>query len=59
MSDEADSASEQTGSGDGTPSLGWNAYAERINGRFAMVGFAALLILEWVTRQDFWTWIGL
>lgn len=40
------------------PSFGWNAYAERINGRFAMVGFVALLILEFITRQDFFTWLG-
>jgi hypothetical protein len=31
---------------DEAPSFGWNAYAERINGRFAMVGFIALLVLE-------------
>lgn len=41
------------------PAFGWNAYAERLNGRFAMVGFAALLITQLITRQDFWTWIGL
>lgn len=41
------------------PSFGWTAYAERINGRFAMVGFAALLVTEWLTQQDFFTWIGL
>ena len=41
------------------PSFGWNHYAERINGRFAMVGFLALLALELWTRQDFFTWIGL
>ncbi|MEM6251741.1 MAG: chlorophyll a/b-binding protein [Cyanobacteria bacterium P01_D01_bin.156] len=41
------------------PSFGWNVYAERINGRFAMVGFLALLILELFTRQDFFTWLGL
>ncbi|NEQ46843.1 MAG: chlorophyll A-B-binding protein [Leptolyngbya sp. SIOISBB] len=40
------------------PSFGWNAYAERINGRFAMVGFVALLVLELITRQDFFTWLG-
>jgi hypothetical protein len=40
------------------PSFGWNAYAERINGRFAMVGFIALLVLELFTRQDFFTWLG-
>lgn len=40
-------------------SFGWNAYAERINGRFAMIGFVALLILEFFTHQDFFTWLGL
>ena len=39
-------------------SFGWNSYAERINGRFAMVGFVALLLLEFFTHQDFFTWIG-
>jgi hypothetical protein len=42
-----------------TPSFGWNRYAERINGRFAMIGFVALLIQELVTRKDFFTWLGL
>lgn len=41
------------------PSLGWNVYAEKVNGRFAMIGFFALLILEFFTHQDFFTWIGL
>ncbi|NJK72894.1 MAG: high light inducible protein [Microcoleus sp. SU_5_6] len=41
------------------PAFGWNAYAEKINGRFAMVGFVALLLLEFFTRQDFFTWLGL
>ena len=41
------------------PSLGWTSYSERINGRFAMIGFIALLILEWFTHQDFFTWVGL
>jgi len=41
------------------PAFGWTAYAEQINGRFAMIGFIALLVVELVTRQDFFTWIGL
>ncbi len=41
------------------PAFGWTAYAELINGRFAMVGFVALLILELFTHQDFFTWLGL
>jgi len=46
------------GATEDTPSFGWNAYAERINGRFAMIGFVALLLLEVITRQDFLTWLG-
>jgi Chlorophyll A-B binding protein len=41
------------------PAFGWTAYAEKINGRFAMVGFIALLLLEFFTHQDFFTWLGL
>ena len=41
------------------PATGWTAYAERINGRFAMLGFVALLLLEWFTHLDFFTWVGL
>ncbi|NJR69560.1 MAG: hypothetical protein HC771_13530 [Synechococcales cyanobacterium CRU_2_2] len=58
---ETDSTPETTAPGaiaTPDPAFGWNAYAERTNGRFAMVGFVALLLLESVTRQDFWTWIG-
>jgi hypothetical protein len=41
------------------PAFGWTAYAERINGRFAMIGFVALLLLELFTHQDLFTWLGL
>jgi hypothetical protein len=41
------------------PTFGWSSYAEIINGRFAMIGFVSLLLLELFTRQDFFTWIGL
>lgn len=41
------------------PAFGWTPYAELINGRFAMIGFMALLIVELLTHQDFFTWIGL
>lgn len=42
-----------------TPAFGWTRYAERINGRFAMVGFVALLLLELITGQTFFSWLGL
>ncbi|MBD2743341.1 chlorophyll a/b-binding protein [Coleofasciculus sp. FACHB-1120] len=41
------------------PAFGWTLYAEQINGRFAMIGFVALLVLEFFTHQDFFTWLGL
>ncbi|MBD2020592.1 chlorophyll A-B binding protein [Leptolyngbya sp. FACHB-36] len=41
------------------PAFGWTAYAEQINGRFAMLGFVALLLLETFTGQDLITWLGL
>ncbi|MGL5509745.1 MAG: chlorophyll a/b-binding protein [Microcoleaceae cyanobacterium] len=41
------------------PAMGWTAYAEKINGRFAMIGFILLILIEIFTRQDFFTWLGL
>jgi hypothetical protein len=41
------------------PAFGWTQYAEQINGRFAMVGFVCLLLLEFLTGQDLLTWLGI
>jgi len=41
------------------PAFGWTTYAEQINGRFAMLGIITLLLLEFFTRQDLITWLGL
>ncbi|MGF1571070.1 MAG: hypothetical protein ACFCVD_23835 [Nodosilinea sp.] len=38
---------------------GFNDYAERLNGRAAMVGFTAVVIIEFLTGQAFLTWAGL
>lgn len=58
-SDQIASDASQSSASTDVPGFGWTIYAERINGRFAMVGFLALLLLEFFTRQDFFTWIGL
>ncbi|MCP9927289.1 chlorophyll a/b-binding protein [Cyanobium sp. CH-040] len=41
------------------PAFGWSAYAERVNGRFAMVGFAAVLVIEALSGETFLRWAGL
>lgn len=45
-------------SGD-VPAFGWSAYAERTNGRFAMVGFVAVLLIEALSGDTFLHWAGL
>ena len=41
------------------PAFGWSAYAARVNGRFAMVGFAAVLVIEAISGDTFLHWAGL
>tara|TARA_B100000700_G_C14878776_1_gene777015 strand:+ start:297 stop:533 length:237 start_codon:yes stop_codon:yes gene_type:complete len=41
------------------PSFGWSAYAERINGRFAMLGFIAVLLIELLSNESFLNWSGI
>ncbi len=41
------------------PAFGWSGYAERVNGRFAMVGFVAVLLVEFTSGQTFLHWAGL
>ncbi len=40
------------------PSFGWSGYAERVNGRFAMVGLVAVLLIEALSRETFLHWAG-
>jgi hypothetical protein len=39
--------------------FGFNRFAEQLNGRAAMIGFSALLIIEYVTGQNPLAWMGL
>ncbi len=41
------------------PAFGWSAYAERVNGRFAMLGFLAVLVIEAISHDTFLHWAGL
>jgi hypothetical protein len=39
--------------------FGFNRFAEQLNGRAAMIGFAALLLIELITAQNPLSWMGL
>ena len=41
------------------PKFGFNEYAERLNGRAAMIGFMLVVIIECVTGQGVLAWLGL
>ena len=41
------------------PEFGWSGYAERINGRFAMIGLMAVLIVEALSKISFLEWAGI
>jgi len=41
------------------PAFGWSGYAERVNGRFAMLGFVAVLLIEALSGETFLRWAGL
>jgi hypothetical protein len=41
------------------PKFGFSHYAERLNGRAAMVGVVAVLAIEYVTGQGILSWLGI
>ena len=41
------------------PAFGWSSYAERVNGRFAMIGFVAVVLVELLSGDTFLSWAGL
>ena len=41
------------------PEFGWSGYAERINGRFAMIGLMAVLLIEALSKISFLEWSGI
>jgi hypothetical protein len=53
----ADASATSATTGD-APAFGWSAYAERVNGRFAMVGFVAILLVEAISGSTFLHWAG-
>ena len=41
------------------PDFGWSSYAERMNGRFAMIGLMAVLFIEAISKISFLEWAGI
>ena len=41
------------------PKFGFNDYAERLNGRAAMIGVLLMVIIEYVTGKGVLSWLGL
>ena len=60
--EETDSEIQNLGSSATTndiPEFGWSGYAERINGRFAMIGLIAVLLIEALSNTSFLEWAGI
>ncbi len=41
------------------PKFGFNDYAERLNGRAAMIGLTLTIVIEYFTGQGLLSWLGL
>ena len=39
--------------------FGWGQYSEITNGRFAMIGFTAIILIEMISRKSFLDWSGI
>ena len=39
--------------------FGWSSYSEITNGRFAMIGFLAIIMIELFSKQSFLKWAGI
>ena len=39
--------------------FGWSSYSEITNGRFAMIGFVAVILIELFSQQSFLKWAGI
>ena len=39
--------------------FGWSRYSETTNGRFAMIGFLAIILIELLSQESFLKWAGI
>ena len=50
---------EQTIESEDTYKFGWSNYSEITNGRFAMLGFLAIILIELISQKSFLNWAGI
>jgi hypothetical protein len=58
-SEKANHTSNSSATTTDVPAFGWSSYAERVNGRFAMIGFMAVVLVELLSGDTFLSWAGL
>ena len=39
--------------------FGWSSYSEKTNGRFAMIGFLSIILIDLFSKQSFLKWAGI
>ena len=56
---EEDKIDEQSVETEDKYKFGWSAYSEITNGRFAMLGFLAIILIELISHKSFFKWTGI
>ncbi len=50
---------EQSIENDDKYKFGWSNYSEITNGRFAMLGFVVIILIELISQKSFLNWAGI
>ena len=54
-----ENTNEETNEVDDKYKFGWSNYSEITNGRFAMLGFLAIILIELISKKSFLNWAGI
>ena len=59
INSEATNIDEQSMEIENNYKFGWSGYSEITNGRFAMIGFLAIILIELFSQKSFLNWAGI
>ena len=59
LNSEEDKIDEQSIETEVKYQFGWSSYSEKTNGRFAMLGFLAIILIELFSHKSFLNWAGI